>query len=106
MPTYLYFCGHHGEFEDFHSISKIHKECPKCKEEGLEPAEFKQLINMSNKGKVELYGAELADKVKADTEKLKKELYSSESKYANFVGEGRYENLQRQLDQGKKNRRR
>lgn len=34
MPTYLYYCEKHGEFEETHSISTKLEECPKCKEEG------------------------------------------------------------------------
>lgn len=34
MPTYLYKCEEHGEFEATHSINSTLEECPKCKEEG------------------------------------------------------------------------
>lgn len=34
MPTYLYKCEEHGEFEEMHSISDKLEECPKCKAEG------------------------------------------------------------------------
>ncbi len=34
MPTYLYCCKEHGEFEEFHSITSQLDECPKCKAEG------------------------------------------------------------------------
>ena len=37
MPTYLYFCPDHGEFEEFHSIKEKLEECPICKEEGKNP---------------------------------------------------------------------
>jgi putative FmdB family regulatory protein len=37
MPTYVYRCEVHGEFEEFHSINELIIECPKCKEEGKEP---------------------------------------------------------------------
>lgn len=33
MPTYLYECPVHGEFEYQHSISENLEECPKCQEE-------------------------------------------------------------------------
>ena len=44
MPTYLYFCEIHKEFEIVHKITEIIKECPKCKEEGLQPKILKRLI--------------------------------------------------------------
>lgn len=104
MPTYLYWCAKHNEFEDFHSMSKIHKECPKCKEEGLEPVEFKQLINSSTKGRVELTGNDLVAKVKQDTQKLKQEMHGSEYAYANALGPDKYEQLQRKIDKNKRER--
>jgi putative FmdB family regulatory protein len=48
MPTYLYSCTKHGEFEATHSITEQLTECPQCKEEGL-PAEVPQrLISLSS----------------------------------------------------------
>jgi hypothetical protein len=37
MPTYLYKCEKHEEFEYEHSIKEILEFCPKCKEEGIDP---------------------------------------------------------------------
>lgn len=34
MPTYLYKCDTHGEFEAIHSINDKLEECPECKTEG------------------------------------------------------------------------
>lgn len=34
MPTYLYNCKVHGEFEEDHSINENLEECPQCKKEG------------------------------------------------------------------------
>ena len=45
MPTYTYFCEVHGEFEEIHSITTQLEECPKCKEENLEPQKVKRLIS-------------------------------------------------------------
>lgn len=45
MPTYTYRCEVHGEFEAEHSIKEKLKECPKCKEEGLQPKEVERLIS-------------------------------------------------------------
>jgi putative FmdB family regulatory protein len=44
MPSYLYFCEKHNEFEAFHSITEELEECPKCKEEGKPPEKPKRLI--------------------------------------------------------------
>lgn len=45
MPVYVYFCPKHGEFEEIHSINQQLEECPKCKEEGLEPQKITRLIS-------------------------------------------------------------
>lgn len=44
MPTYLYECEVHGEFEEIHSITQELEECPQCKEEGLPVVKPKRLI--------------------------------------------------------------
>ncbi len=44
MPTYLYKCETHGEFEVSHSINDKLTECPKCKEEGKEAQPVERLI--------------------------------------------------------------
>lgn len=45
MPTYLYSCDIHGEFEVEHSISEQLNECPHCKEEGKTSECPKRLIS-------------------------------------------------------------
>jgi len=45
MPTYLYECEKHKEFEINHSIKDLIVDCPKCLEEGLEPKKVKRLIS-------------------------------------------------------------
>lgn len=45
MPTYLYQCKEHGEFEEFHSITEQLEECPKCKAEGKESEKPTRLIS-------------------------------------------------------------
>ena len=45
MPTYIYKCDVHGEFEEIHSITEQLEECPKCKEEGLKPQKIIRLIS-------------------------------------------------------------
>lgn len=103
MPTYLYECPTHGEFEEYHSMSKMLELCPKCQTEGVEPQKLKQLINCMSKGTVELYGQELIDQCKADGKKLAKEASKSEKIYSNLLGETNYNNLQTRLDNQKKN---
>jgi putative FmdB family regulatory protein len=44
MPTYLYECPVHGEFEHQHSIKEELEECPKCREENKPPQKVKRLI--------------------------------------------------------------
>lgn len=44
MPTYLYSCNTHGEFEAVHSITEQLEECPQCKEAGLPVEAPKRLI--------------------------------------------------------------
>ena len=45
MPTYLYMCPIHQEFEEFHSIKEKLEECPHCQEEGLPPQKVERLIS-------------------------------------------------------------
>jgi len=45
MPTYIYQCEYHGEFEEFHSINEQLDECPLCKKEGREIHKVKRLIS-------------------------------------------------------------
>jgi putative FmdB family regulatory protein len=105
MPTYLYECPVHKEFEEFHSMSKTLENCPHCEEEGLPNQPVKKLINCSTKGKVELTGQDLVDKTKADTQKLNQEIHSSAKTYANFLGEEKYHQMQTQMDRAKRERR-
>jgi putative FmdB family regulatory protein len=45
MPTYLYECPIHGEFEHQHSINEELEFCPQCQAEKKEPPEkVKRLI--------------------------------------------------------------
>lgn len=48
MPTYLYKCENHGEFEENHSIKELLVECPKCKEEGIDPP--KKIVRLIAQG--------------------------------------------------------
>lgn len=46
MPTYLYECAAHGEFEHQHSIHDELKVCPICEKEGSDPPQkVKRLIS-------------------------------------------------------------
>lgn len=105
MPTYLYMCPIHKEFEEFHSMSKTLEYCPKCEEEKLEPQKLKKLINCSSRGQVILTGQDLVDKVKSDTTQLNKDIHSSTNLYANVLGENKYQSLQQKMDRQKRERR-
>lgn len=48
MPVYEYECELHKVFELQHSIKDTIEECPKCKEEGLEPKKLKRLISSTS----------------------------------------------------------
>lgn len=106
MPTYLYECETHGEFEEYHSMSIVLEFCPKCQEEKVDPPKtIKKLINCGTKGVVELSGHELDAKLKDDIRQLKNELPKNEKMYANMLGEDKYQELQVSLDKGKRFRR-
>lgn len=104
MPTYLYECPTHGEFEDFHSSSTKLEKCPQCTAEGKDQ-EVKRLIALGSKGVVELYGQDLVDKIKGDVRKLKADAAKDEKVYANLLGEEKYQSLQTKMDQQKTIRR-
>lgn len=48
MPTYLYKCEIHGEFEETHSIKETLEDCPKCCEENIQPP--KKLVRLIHSG--------------------------------------------------------
>lgn len=98
MPTYLYECPNHGEFEEYHSISIVLDDCPKCKEEGIVPLKIKKLINCSSRGVVPLTGQDLSDKIKTDAAKLQRDAAKDERVYSNLMGESKYQQLQTQMD--------
>lgn len=103
MPTYEFECQEescHHEWEEFLKMSDpIPEECPKCHAKGR----VKRLISGgSGRGVVELVGQELVDKCKADAQKLKEEASRSETVYSNLIGPDRYEQIQKRLDQQKK----
>lgn len=98
MPTYEHMCTNtecNHEWEDFYSM-KVDppKVCPKCNQETA-----KRLISGgSGKGTVEVYGHELKEKLMAEGAQLRKEVYASETKYANIIGEDRYNSIQTRMD--------
>ncbi len=101
MPVYDHKCQNdkcQHEWEDEYSI-KVDPPttCPKCLQETA-----KRLISLGGKGKVELYGQDLIDKLKSDAKKEAKEIYNSDKKYANMIGEDHYHKIQTRLD--RKNR--
>lgn len=99
MPTYLYLCPDHGEFEEYHSMKDKIEDCPKCKNEGKEIVQkVKRLICGTNRGVVELTGQDLVNKVKGDAKQLQRDASKSEKLYANILGEDKYHQLQTKID--------
>lgn len=98
MPVYEYECDLCTyQWEDIVKMSDpLPEECPECKKTG----HVKKIPSICV-GKVELTGSDLKKQIKEDTKKLKKEIYSSDKKYSNFLGEDRYQNLQQKIDKNK-----
>lgn len=98
MPTYEHACSNpecNHEWEDFYSIkAEPPKVCPKCNQETAQ----RIISGGSGRGIVELTGNDLADKIKSDAKQIQKGAAKDERKYANLLGEGRYQNLQSQMD--------
>lgn len=105
MPTYEHICLNQEcnyEWEDMYSIStEPPKVCPKCNQETAQ----RVISGGSGKGTVELYGQDLVDKLKSDTQKLKKDMVAKEKVYANMLGDDKYHALQSKMDQRKRERR-
>ncbi len=101
MPTYLYTCPIHKEFEEYHSMSIKLEFCPLCEKENIK-SEVKRLINSTTKGVVELTGQDIVDKVKADANQLKKDMSKSEKVYSNMLGPDRYRTMQTKIDKNKR----
>jgi putative FmdB family regulatory protein len=104
MPEYDHICTNtecnHEWTEEYSIKQDPPKNCPKCNQETV-----KRLISLTGKGVVELCGQDLVDKVKSDAKNLEKEAYVNEKLYANLLGEGKYHDIQRNLDKGKIHRR-
>lgn len=102
MPTYEHRCDTcKHEWEESYSIkADPPKQCPDCKAETVT-----RLISGTAKGVVELYGQELVDKIKSDAQKMKAEAAKDEKVYANLLGEDKYQSLQKQMDQRRRDRR-
>lgn len=102
MPTYDHECTNEEckhEFEDFYSITKEPPTtCPKCQQETVK----RVLSQGGSRGVVELTGEELKAKLKDDVRQMKKDIYSSEKLYSNFLGESKMEQVQRRLDRQKR----
>jgi putative FmdB family regulatory protein len=97
MPTYLHFCKNcNQEFEDFYSIkADPPTKCLLCEAEG----QVTRLISGgSGRGKVELTGRELIESMREEGRKERNEIYKSETKYANIIGESKYQSIQQSLD--------
>ncbi|HKQ22235.1 MAG TPA: zinc ribbon domain-containing protein [Nitrososphaeraceae archaeon] len=98
MPTYEHCCTNETckhEWEDEYSIKQAPpKVCPLCQQETAQ----RLISGGSGKGKVELTGQDLIDKIKGDAKALQKDASKNEKLYANLLGEDRYQNLQSQMD--------
>lgn len=101
MPTYEFQCKEcKHEWELFQSMSAPDPtECPECHK-----TDVLKLCSLGSKGVVELTGQDLVDKVKSDTQQLKKDAAKSEKLYANMLGEDKYHNLQTRMDRAKRER--
>jgi putative FmdB family regulatory protein len=89
-------CGY--EWEDEYSIKQDPPtQCPKCLQETA-----KRMISLGGKGVVELTGQDLVDKCKADAKQMKKDIAKDANKYANFLGEAKYHELQTKMDRRKR----
>lgn len=89
-------CGY--EWEETYSIkADPPKICPKCKQETA-----KRVISLCGRGVVELVGQDLVDHVKADAKRIAKEAAKDDKKYANLLGESKYEQLQQRMDRQKR----
>lgn len=86
MPTYSHLCKKcNHEWDDEYKMSEpVPDTCPECKVNGC----VKRLISAAAPGKVELYGRELKEHLRAEGRKLAKN--PSERTIANIVGEEKY----------------
>lgn len=105
MPTYLYKCPIHNEFEEAHSIKIKLEFCPKCQNENNIETKIERLINCMSKGVVELGNQELVAKLKQDAKDLQMNASKSDKIYANLLGEDKYQAMQSQMDRRRSNRR-
>lgn len=102
MPTYLYECPVHGEFEEEHSVKIKLEKCTKCKSDKLKPIQKIKRLLYPSAGKVTLSGQELIQKTKEDGKKLGEKALKDERLAANMMGEERYNKRQLELDSFKK----
>lgn len=104
MPTYLYYCEIHGEFEEMHSMTTELTTCPKCIEEKIDPPKsVKKLINCFNQGgNVLLTGDDFIAKAREDGKKIAREASKNEKLYSNLIGETHYQSLQSKIDRRKR----
>ena len=99
MPTYEFLHSKEDckyEWEEELSIKAADpEECPQCHVKG----DIIRLISGgSGKGKVVLTGNELAEKVKADAQQLKRDAATNPDTYANLIGPDKYHQIQTQMD--------
>lgn len=91
MPNYPHECQKCDHFwEKFYSINKpIPDECPNCGANGF----VKRLIVGAPAAKVLLSGKELNAKIASERKEITKTIADDEKKYANIVGEEKYQKM-------------
>lgn len=86
MPTYIYECPNHGEFEEFHSIMIKLEHCPQCAAKGEEVKIVRLISGGSGKGIMNLTDEEFKAGLKDEVNKIKKRASREENYLANLVG--------------------
>jgi putative FmdB family regulatory protein len=86
MPLYEFQCQCGYEFEDILSLSDpLPNKCEECGAEG----KIRKLISLPAYGKVELYGQELKNHLKADAKKMMKKAETDQNLLGALVGSDR-----------------
>jgi len=90
MPTYLYECPVHGQFEEVHRMSDRVDDCPSCEKIELKTP-VRRLINFGSAIRVEPGKHEIKEKIDKEITDFKKEYEKNEYLRANVMGEGKYQ---------------
>lgn len=101
MPIYTYECTNqecNHTWDDFIQSNESDPDvCPKCGKNTVQ----KVFVYVQSR-RVELYGRELFNKLRADGKQMQKDAAKSEKVYANMLGEDRYQSIQTLFDAVKK----